>query len=192
MKNFCLVLSTAYFLNSKQVFGAEEGMPQLNPEFWTAQIFWLVLIFSALYIATWKIFLPKITENIENRKLRIVNDLSETEKLKESAEKKLIEYNQIIEQAKKDARKIIEEGKKKLKTDIESKKQKFDKEIEAELSAAETEIKNLKKSSLININKIASDIASEIVKKMTETDVNKSNAAAVIEEISKKNIGKYL
>ena len=192
MKNFCLVLSTAYFLNSKQVFGAEEGMPQLNPEFWTAQIFWLVLIFSALYIATWKIFLPKITENIENRKLRIVNDLSETEKLKESAENKLIEYNQIIEQAKKDARKIIEEGKKKLKTDIESKKQKFDKEIEAELSAAETEIKNLKKSSLININKIASDIASEIVKKMTETDVNKSNAAAVIEEISKKNIGKYL
>jgi len=192
MKNFCLVLSTAYFLNAKQVFGAEEGMPQLNPEFWTAQIFWLVLIFSALYIATWKIFLPKITENIENRKLRIVNDLSETEKLKESAEKKLIEYNQIIEQAKKDARKIIEEGKKKLKTDIESKKQKFDKEIEAELSAAETEIKNLKKSSLININKIASDIASEIVKKMTETDVNKSNAAAVIEEISKKNIGKYL
>ena len=192
MKNFCLILSTAYFLNTKKVFGAEEGMPQLNPEFWGAQVFWLILIFSVLYIAIWKIFLPRITENIENRKLRIVNDLSEAEKLKERAEKKLIEYNQIIEQAKKDARKILEENKKKLKTDIENKKQKFDKEIETELSAAEIEIKNLKKSSLNSINKIASEIVSEVIKKMTQTEINKSNANAVIEEISKKNIGKYL
>jgi len=192
MRNFCLVLATAFFLNAKKVFGAEEGMPQLDPEFWSAQIFWLILIFSGLYIVTWKIFLPKITENIENRKLRVVNDLNEAEKLKENAEKKLIEYNQIIEQAKRDARKIIEENKKKLKTDIENKKQKFDKEIESELSAAEIEIKNLKKSSLNSINKVASEIVSEIIKKVTETEVNKSNATAVIEEISKKNIGKYL
>tara|TARA_B100000686_G_C16372502_1_gene753279 strand:+ start:39 stop:617 length:579 start_codon:yes stop_codon:yes gene_type:complete len=192
MKNFCLVLSALYFLNIKQAFGAEEGMPQLNPEFWPAQIFWLILIFSVLYIATWKIFLPKITESIENRKLRIVNDLNETEKLKENAEKKLLEYNQIIQEAKKDARKIIEENKKKLQTDIETKKQKFEKEIEAELSAVEKEIKNLKKNSLVSINKIASEITSEIVKQMIETEVNKSNAAAIVEEISKKNAGKYL
>ena len=37
------------FLNEK-VFSAEEGMPQLNPEFWASQIFWLVLIFGSLYI----------------------------------------------------------------------------------------------------------------------------------------------
>jgi len=31
-------------------FGSEAGMPQLNPEFWAAQIFWLILIFASLYL----------------------------------------------------------------------------------------------------------------------------------------------
>ena len=74
LKKF-FVLINLFQLISFKAYGAEEGMPQLNPEFWTAQIFWLVLIFSALYIATWKIFLPKITASIENRKSKIVNDL---------------------------------------------------------------------------------------------------------------------
>jgi hypothetical protein len=43
-------------LNANQALGAEEGMPQLNPEFWASQIFWLILIFSILYIVVWKIF----------------------------------------------------------------------------------------------------------------------------------------
>ncbi len=74
--------------DAKQAFGAEVGMPQLNPEFWVSQIFWLILIFSSLYVVIWRVFLPKITNNIENRESRIVNDLNETQKLKENAEKK--------------------------------------------------------------------------------------------------------
>ena len=40
-------------------------MPQLDPEFWGAQIFWLILIFAILYLIIWKIFLPRITNSIE-------------------------------------------------------------------------------------------------------------------------------
>ena len=105
MKIFFFTLCITYIFCVKSVFGAEQGMPQLNPEFWLAQIFWLILIFSALYLAIWKVFLPKVTESIENRKLRVVNDLNETQKLKENAEKKLAEYNKIIENAKKEAKK---------------------------------------------------------------------------------------
>ena len=100
MKNFCFALCIALILYANQVFGSEAGMPQLDPEFWTAQVFWLILIFSSLYLIIWKIFLPRITYSIENRKSRIVNDLSETQKLKENAEKKLKEYNEIIEDRK--------------------------------------------------------------------------------------------
>ena len=55
----------------------------------------------------WKIFLPRITYSIENRKSRVVNDLDEAQKLKENAEKKLKEYNEIIEKSKKEAKKIL-------------------------------------------------------------------------------------
>jgi len=192
MKNFYLILNFLFIVGTKQAFGAEEGMPQLNPEFWTAQIFWLILIFFALYIINWKIFLPKITNSIENRKSRIINDLSEAEKLKQNAEKKLIEYNKIINDSKKEAIKIINENKKNLINDIENKKKKFSEEIEKEISDAEKEIKTLKKTSILKINKIAEEISSEIVKQVIGADVNMSSVAAIIDDVSKKKMEKLL
>jgi F-type H+-transporting ATPase subunit b len=172
----------------KQAFGAEAGMPQLNTEFWTAQIFWLILIFFSLYLILWKIFLPKITNSIENRKSKVIGDLNEAQKFKENAEKKLKEYNEIISNTKNEAKKIIEENKKKLDKDIENKKKKFLNEIEKELLSAENEIRDLKKSSIQNVNKIAVEISSEIIKKIIGSEVNASNASAIIEDISKRKM----
>ncbi len=111
MKSFCFALCIALIVYVNQAFGSEAGMPQLNPEFWASQIFWLILIFSSLYFVIWKIFFPRITRGIENRKSRIVSDLNEAQKLKENAEKKLNEYNEIIEESKKQAKRKMEEGK---------------------------------------------------------------------------------
>ena len=192
MKNLRFALCIVLLFSTSQTFGAEVGMPQLNPEFWASQIFWLILIFSSLYIIMWKIFLPKITDSIENRKSRIINDLNETQKLKENAEKKLREYNKIIEDTKKEAKRIIEDNKKKLENDIKSKKQKFNEEIEKELMSVEKEIKSLKKLSISSINKIAAEVSSEVIKQLVGTSVNMSNVSAIVEDISKKEVEKNL
>ena len=190
MKSFCLALCITLILYVNQAFGSETGMPQLNPEFWIAQAFWLILIFSILYLIIWKIFLPKITYSIENRKSRIVNDLDEALKLKENSEKKLKEYNEIIENSEKEAKKIIDDSKKKLDKDIENKKKDFGNQIEKEIVAVEKEIKDLKKNSLLNISKIASETSAELMKKIINTEVNKSNVSAVVDDIIKRNMEK--
>ena len=192
MKNFCFALCIVVIVYANQAFGSETGMPQLNPEFWTAQIFWLILIFSSLYLIIWKIFLPKITYSIENRKSRVVSDLDETQKLKESAEKKLNEYNKIIEESKKEAKKIIEDSEKKLGRDIVKKKQKFNDEIEKELVSAEKEIKDLKKSSISSINNIAAETSAEIIKQIINIEVNKSSVSASVDDVVKRKVVKYI
>ena len=192
MKSFCFALCIALIVYVNQAFGSETGMPQLNPEFWTAQIFWLILIFSSLYFIILKIFLPRVTYSIENRKSRIVNDLDEAQKLKENAEKKLNEYNEIIEESKKEAIKIIENSTKKLDRDIEKKKQNFNDEIEKELVAAEKEIKDLKKSSISNISSIAAEISAEVMKQIIDIEVNKSNVNAIAADITKREMKKYI
>ena len=191
MKNFCFTLGIALIVYANRALGSESGMPQLNPEFWASQIFWLILIFSVLYLIIWNIFLPKITYSIENRKSRVANDLDEVQKLKENAEKKLDEYNEIIQKSKKEAKKIIEDSKKKLDRDIEDKKKMFNDEIEKELKIAEKEIKNLKKSSISNINNIAIEISAEIIKQTISTEVNMSNVSAIINDITKKEMEKH-
>jgi len=192
MKIFGTALSIILVLNVSLVYGAEKGMPQLNPEFWLAQIFWLTLIFSSLYLAIWKIFLPKIANNIENRKSKVANDINETQKIKENVEKKLEEYNQKIDEAKKESKKIIENNKKILESEIKKKNDKFNEEIEKELLSIEKEIRDLKKTSISSINKIAVEIASEIIKKTVGTEINMSNASAIVEDISKKKVEKFL
>ena len=192
MKNLCFASCIVLLININQSFGAEGGMPQLNTEFWASQIFWLILIFSSLYIIIWKIFLPKITDSIENRKSRVIGDLNGAQKLKENAEKILGEYNKIIEDTKKEAKRIIEDDKKKLENDIKNKKQKFNEEIEKELMSVEKEIKSLKKSSISSINKIAVEVSSEVIKQLVGTGVNMSNVSAIIEDISKRKIEKHL
>ena len=192
MKNFCFALCIALSASTDQALGSESGMPQLNPEFWAAQIFWLILIFSILYLIIWKIFLPKITYSIENRKSRVVNDLDEAQKLRENAEKKLNEYNKIIENSKKEAKKIIEDSKKKLMRDIKNKKQKFGDEIEAELQIVEKEIKDLKKSSISNISNVATETSTEIIKQIINAEVNQSNVSAIVDDIIKRKIEKHI
>ena len=190
MKKLCIALCIASVFYVNEVYGSDSGMPQLNPEFWISQIFWLILTFAILYLVIWKIFLPKITYSVENRKSRIVNDLDETQKLKENAEKKLEEYNKIIENSKQEAKKIIEDERKKLDKDIENKKKDFSNQIEKEIVAVEKEIKDLKKNSLLNISKIASETSAELMKKIINTEVNKSNVSAVVDDIIKRNMEK--
>ena len=54
-------LTTLLLFALSTVFAAEAGMPQLDPTYWASQVFWLAIIFSAIYFLIAKIFLPKFT-----------------------------------------------------------------------------------------------------------------------------------
>ena len=69
------------FLFCMEAFAAESGgMPQLNPEFWISQIFWLTITFGILYIVLSKFILPKISANLEIRKSQILENIEAAEK----------------------------------------------------------------------------------------------------------------
>ncbi len=181
-----------FTLLSGNCFAAEGGMPQLNPDYWISQIFWVILVFVTLYVILWRAILPKINENLENRKSQILTDLDEAQKLKDQSEKKISEYNKILSDAKQEAKKILDKTRKKVNLDIKNKKNQFDLEIGKEIEKAEKEIKTLKFSSIKDVNKIAIEASSEIVRKIVGTEVNASSVSAIVEDISKKEITKYI
>jgi F-type H+-transporting ATPase subunit b len=174
------------------LFGAEAGMPQLDPTYWASQAFWLILIFTTLYLALSNLFIPKIKDNIDSRENKIKDDLDEAQKLKNLADRKLKEYEQSIENAKKEVQKIIFESKNELNSQIQSKKKEFDKEIENEIKAAEKEINDLKKNSLNNISVISEEMASKVIEQISGEPMNQSSVKAAIIEETKKNLGKYI
>ena len=180
------------FFFIKEVFGAESnGMPQLNPEFWISQIFWLTLTFGILYIALSKLILPKISANLELRKSQIQENVEAAEKQRESSETKLKEYDSIILKSKLEAKNIFKDAREKVIKDINSKKETLDKQIDVEIQKAEKEIDLLRKSAPEKINKIAIETSSELVKKLIGVDVNNSSISAIVDDLSKRNGDKY-
>ena len=191
MKSF-LSLLIAFVAVNIDLYAAEAGMPQLDPTYWASQAFWLVLIFAILYISISKFYLPKIKDNLDNRENKIKEDLENASKFKEQSEAKLKEYKIILENAKKEVVKIHFESKNILDKDINSKKIAIEKEIEKEISKATKEIIEFKKNSLSSIQKISENIASDIIENISGDKLNESSVKAVVEDISKKNISKYL
>ena len=187
---FGLIIALSAIQNN--LFAAEAGMPQLDPKYWASQAFWLILVFSILYISIAKFYLPKIKNNLDNREKRIKDDLDDANKFKELSDLKIKEYDKILENAKKEVIKIQLESKNLLDKEIQTKKQTIEKEIEKEILKAQKEINELKKGSVSSIQKISQDIASNIIETISGDKLNESSIKAAVEDISKKNIGKYL
>ena len=180
------------FFFVKEVFAAESGgMPQLNPEFWISQIFWLTLTFGTLYIVLSKLILPKISANLELRKSQIQENIEAAEKQREESESKLKEYNEIVNKSKSEAKDIFKNSRDKVLRDINLKKETLDKQINDEIKKVEQEINVLKKSAPEKINKIAIDTSSELVKKLIGAEVNNSSISAIVDDLIKRNGNKY-
>ena len=188
----CLSFIIALKAIQSNLFAAEVGMPQLDPTYWASQAFWLILVFSILYISIAKFYLPKIKNNLDNRENRIKNDLDDANKFKELSELKSKEYEKILEDAKKEVIKIHIESKNTLDKDIKAKKDIIEKEIEKEILKAQKEINDLKKNSISDIQQISENIASNIIETLSGDKLNESSIKAAVEDISKKNLGKYL
>ena len=187
---FQLIFFNFFFF--KEVFAAESGgMPQLNPEFWISQIFWLTLTFGILYVVLSKLILPKISANLELRKSQIQENIEAAEKQRQNSEAKLKEYEDIVLKSKLEAQNIFKEAREKVLKDINAKKETLDKQIDEEIKKAEQEISLLKKGAPLKINKIAIDTSSDLIKKLIGAEVNNSSISAIVDDLSKKNGDKY-
>ena len=179
------------FLLTSLVESSESGgMPQLNPEFWFSQIFWLIIAFGLLFIVLSKLILPKISENLEARKSQILENIEAAEKQRETSENKIKEYEKIIIDSKNEAKNYFSKAREKILKDIDKKRETLENEINKEIKKTEKEITDLKNKSPEKINKIAIETSSNLVKQLIGVEVNNSSISAIVEDISRKVKGK--
>ena len=175
-----------------EAFAAESiGMPQLNPEFWISQIFWLTLTFGILYLVLSKLILPKISTNLESRKSQILENIEAAEKQREDSETKLTEYDELISKSRLEAAGIFNQAREKALKDINAKREVLNKQIDEEISKAEEEIKILSDGAPDKITRIAIDTSSEIIQKLIGAEVNNSSISAIVDDLSRRNGDKY-
>ncbi len=188
LKKIVILLLIACFACLNTVFAAEGGgMPQLNPEFWISQIFWLIITFGVLFIVLTKVILPKIGNNLETRKSQILENIETADKQKEESQKKIEEYKKIILESKLKAKKYFNDSREKIIDDINKKRAVLEKDLDEEIGEVEKELSELKNKSGEKINKIAAETSAELIKELIGEEVNSSSIAAIVEDQSKIN-----
>ena len=162
-------------------------MPQLDPEFWFSQIFWLIITFGILFLVLSKLILPKISDNLESRKSQVLDNLELAEKQRTESEEKIKEFENIILKSKIEAKNIFNESRKKLLDDINKKREKIEQELDKEVKIVEAEIEELKKKSPEKINKIAIEMSGDLVNQLIGASVNNSSITAIVNDVAIKN-----
>ena len=155
-------------------------MPQLNPEFFVSQLFWLAVFFSFLLIFLWKVSLPRISNVLEKRQNKIDENLSTAKELQKSAQEIETKINNEINKAKIDADDQIKKTLLSLQEDVSSQLKSIDKEIEEKVSNAEKKILENKNNQLKNINEEIFNITKITVNKIIDINLSDNEIKKVI------------
>jgi F-type H+-transporting ATPase subunit b len=88
----------------------KEPSPQLNPESFASQLFWLTLTFAALYLLISRSALPKIQSVVETRRQRLQADLEAAEALSRQAQEAQTSYETTLAESRLRANALIVEA----------------------------------------------------------------------------------
>ena len=161
-------------------------MPQLNPLDWAPQIIWLVITFSILYVLMKRVALPRIGSVIEARHARIAGDIEAEDKLRRETQEAIADYEQALAEAKARAHAIAQEANNKLKDEVAAERAALERDLAARLAEAEKRILQAKTSALKDVNEVASETASEIVRSLIGMAPSKPEVSAAVAAVRKE------
>lgn len=142
---------------------ASGGLPQLDYSTWASQIFWLFLVFGALYFVLATFILPRLREGLSERSDRISDDLDQASNMQREAEEAEKAYTRSLADARAKAMNVAETTRQSIDAEISSEIEAADIEANKQAEIAEKNISKIKTQALSNIESIASDTASEVV-----------------------------
>lgn len=159
--------------------GSAIGMPQLCPEWFSNQIFWLLIALVAIFLVLTRIALPRIAAVLAERSGTIANDIAAAEDLKRKAEAAEAAYTKALADARAEAQAISAQTRDEIKAELGLAIAKADAEISAKAAESEAAIGEIRKGALASIETIAKDVAGDVVSAMGGSADAKAVAAAV-------------
>ena len=151
---------------------SQGGLPQLNPDNFVPQLFWLALTFVVLMFALSKIALPRVGEVINERADRIQRDIEAAAQLKGETDRALADYEKALGDAHANASGIAKDMRAALAAETDAEKARTDASVNAKIEEAEQHIAATKAKALTAVNDIAVDTARAVVSKLIGMDVS--------------------
>ncbi len=147
-------------------------MPQLDPEFFVSQLFWLVATFSFLLLFLWKVSLPRIGSVLEKRENKINNDIETAKQLQIEAEKIQDQIEQKLRDSKERNFGLIKNSTVNLQNKASEELSKLDNELNKKIEKSAKVIENNKKESWKKIYEQIHEITKLTLSKLSSVQIN--------------------
>jgi len=157
-------------------------MPQLNPEFFVSQLFWLVVTFSFLLVFLWRISLPRIGNVLEKRERKINEDLTTAKELQAEAEKIQDMIENQLKKARADSSEMIKSSSTILQEKAQVELTKLDKELDAKINKSALEIEKNKSDSMSQIRNQINEITKLTLSKVASFNVSEDEIKNAIKK----------
>lgn len=160
-------------------------MPQLNPEFFISQLFWLFVFFSFLFIFLWRISLPRIATVLEKRQNLINDNLAVAKELQEKAQSIEKDINSEISKAKQSNNDQIKDTILTLQSEMTSKLKSLDTELEDKIARSEKEIIKNRDEQMKNLDQEIINITKITVSKISDLDISNDDVSKYLKSQKK-------
>jgi F-type H+-transporting ATPase subunit b len=162
------------------------GLPQIRPETFPGQLFWLAITFGLLFLVLWRMTLPMISGTIGARRSRIDGDLGTAESLRKDASDALAGYESALGAARSRALQLADDNKKRIVAEIEHMKAQGDATAHAGMADAEKRIADERAKAVSGVLAAAADAAADIVQRLIGTSVTPEEAVSAVASIVTK------
>ena len=164
---------------------ASGGLPQLDPSTFATQIFWLIVIFTGIYIFYSKKSLPEISRVVEDRKERIQNDLDSAEKIREEVASVQAAYEEKLQGARSKASELYKGAEESIKKNAEEAQRKFQDRASSDIQVMERRLEDALEEAMEDMNSLAADIAIEAAEKIIGVRATEKDVKDVVKTLNK-------
>lgn len=157
-------------------------MPQITqlPFIFASQIFWLLVVFGAIFFVIGRGMLPKIQSTVDARDKKIGDDLALAEQARARANEIEAAYRRRMEESRDEAMRMAAASKQETRRESEERIKASDAEIGVRIQAAEERIRAASSAAMREIEAVAAEAAQEMVAKLAGVTVSRDRAAQAV------------
>ena len=160
-------------------------MPQIDQisETLTSQVFWLLVFFGLTFVLVGLGMVPKILGTVEMRDNQIAGDLAAAQAARDAADSEEAAWRTRENANRAAAQALIGDAKAKAAAANAAKLAAAQATLDARLAEAEAAIEAARTSAMAEVERVAADVARDIVARVAGADINPATAQAAVQKV---------
>ena len=158
-------------------------MPQFDPAVWVPQLVWLAITFIVLYLLMARVALPRVSDVLVGRDLRINESLRKAEMLRLRAEDAIAAYEKTIADVRAKAAEEVRTAREQAAAESTERNARLSERLAREIGAAEERIHRARTAAIAGLRDVAVTVSGAAVERLIGQRLESKTLASAVDAV---------